>query len=72
MENCNCDGSGPHTAGEVRLLPMGRDAHSGNLILCRSCHAREIAWRRERNLSLGDFARFDLPEWDSLQVYKNE
>jgi hypothetical protein len=66
MTNSNCDGSGPHTQGEVRILPTG--PHS-NAILCSQCYIRELAWRRERNKDLAPDVRFDLPTWDSLKVY---
>lgn len=66
MENWNCDGGGPHTAGEVRVLPTGEQS---NGILCRSCFDREIAWRKERNKELSRDAAFDLPLWDDLKVY---
>lgn len=69
MENNNCDGSGPHTPGQVRVLPTGGTSNS---ILCRSCFNREIAFRQDRNRSLGEFAKFALPTWDSLKVYGEE
>jgi hypothetical protein len=65
VKNYNCDGSGPHTSGEVRLLPTGG---GGNAILCRSCFEHEILYRRYRNESNG--AEFDLPTWASLKVYE--
>ena len=65
MYNPNCDGSGPHTGPEVRVLPTGK---MSNGIFCRACFSREIAWRIERNKTLGDFAKFDLPTWESLKV----
>ena len=65
-EQNNCDGSGPHTPGTVKLMPTGGD---GNLILCRSCWLRELRYRQDRNRSLGDFAKFDLPTWESGRVY---
>lgn len=68
MHNPNCDGAGPHVVAEVRVLPYDGD---GNLILCRACFAREIAWRIGRNLELAPAARYDLPSWDSLEVYDN-
>lgn len=68
--NPNCDGSGPHSGDEVRVLPAG----TGNAILCRSCYEDEMAFRRERNspnarppLAPGD--RYELPAWESLKVY---
>lgn len=66
MQN-NCDGSGPHTNGEVRLLPTGGD---GNLILCRSCWHRELEFRKQRNRMLGDFAQFTLPVWEDGKIYE--
>lgn len=69
MNNCNCDGSGPHSGPEVRVLPLGKNPHHGNLILCRNCHARELEWRKERNPELAEDCRYDLPAWESLEVY---
>ena len=76
MENNYCDGSGPHTPGEVRVLPTGGDS---NAILCRSCYFREMKYRRDRNHPnakmlgygpvLDESAKFDLPSWESLKVY---
>lgn len=62
MSNPNCDGSGPHDAGETRALPIGGGAH---VILCKRCHASEIAWRIERNAKVA--YPFDLPKWEELQ-----
>lgn len=66
-EQNNCDGSGPHALGTVKVLPTGGD---GNMILCRSCWLAEIRYRKERNRDLGDFAKFDLPTWESGKVYE--
>ena len=44
-ENNECCGSGPHTAGQVRVYPLGG---GGNLILCRHCWAHENRYRYER------------------------
>lgn len=55
--------------GEVRKLPTSADPLGGNAILCRQCHARELAWREERNKDLEPANRFPLPEWGSLDVY---
>lgn len=62
--NLNCDGSGPHEEGEVRVLPTGERS---NALLCHACFEREIAWRKERNPKVAQ--PFDLPEWGSLEVY---
>lgn len=66
MNNPMCDGSGPCSSGEVRVLPYTVD---GNIILCRSCFEREIAWRIERNRDLSADCKFKLPPWESLRVY---
>lgn len=65
--NPNCDGSHCwHSHGEVRVLPAGG---SSNLILCRACYEHELSFRRERNRDLGTAFKFELPTWDSLEVY---
>lgn len=68
--NPNCDGSGPHKAGEVRVLPVSSIADHGNMILCQMCFNREIAWRKERNRELSQECWFALPAWESLKVYE--
>ena len=68
--NPNCDGS--HCAsstGEVRVLPTGPQS---NAILCRTCFAYEVAWRRECNKAIALSAQFALPEWSSLAVYRGD
>lgn len=60
-ENWNCDGFGPHTSGEVRVLPY---AGGGNMILCKSCYENE---KRERQRQSAD-----CPDWNSLKVYTGE
>ena len=65
----NCDGSGPHASGDVKLLPTGGDS---NAILCRQCWENELAYRRDRNRSLGVFAQFDLPSWQDANPYDTE
>ena len=69
LVNWNCCGSGPHTGGEVRVLPYSRD---GNLILCYACYQRELNWRRMRNRELGADAQYRLPDWISLEIYNCE
>ena len=66
-EQNNCDGSGPHTTGEVRVMPTGGD---GNLILCRQCWENELHYRRDRNRSLAVFAQFDIIAWNDAKVYE--
>lgn len=65
MENYNCDGSGPHSRGEVRVYPLGS---GGNLILCVSCWVRENKYRFER----GKETNADLwpqENWDTAKKY---
>lgn len=64
--NWNCDGSGPHTVGEVKKLPLPGAA---NLILCRACWRRELQYRIARNKELAAENRFPLPEWDYAENY---
>ena len=67
MTNPNCDGSGPCImGGEVRVLPTGGDS---NGILCKLCFNREIAFRKERNRTLGEDYKFKIPKWETLEVY---
>lgn len=63
-DNNNCDGSGPHTSGEVRVMPL---AGGGNLIVCLACYLRELHWRRGRNEKVA--SPYDLPTWKELEVY---
>lgn len=71
MTNPNCDGGHcTSETGQVRVLPTGGDS---NAILCRSCYAHEMRFRRERNGSILHpvAVPFDLPEWDNLKVYES-
>lgn len=72
MNNPMCDGSGPCDPGTVRVLPLGSNPDHGNLILCRCCFERELAFRRERNRELAADCAFALPAWESLAVYGEE
>lgn len=69
MQNPNCDGSGPHKAGEVRVLPTGGDS---NGILCFACFNREMIFRRQRNFELSEDCKFAIPKWASLKIYGEE
>lgn len=69
VSNPNCDGSGPCYGDEVRVLPLGKSPHHGNLILCRACFVRESNYRRERNRELSKDCAFELPTWESLEIY---
>lgn len=51
---------------EARILPIGG---SGNIICGRRGFNREMNFRRERNKTLDDSAKFPLPSWDSLKIY---
>lgn len=67
-ENNYCNGTGPHTPGEVRVMPTGG---GGNDILCRSCWQRALEDRRERNRAIRHPVAhaFDLLPWESAKVY---
>lgn len=67
LPNCDCDGSGPHSGDDVRLLPMGGGS---NAILCRACWDYEIEYRREisKGSSLQQFCQF--PKWEDGKVYE--
>lgn len=63
-DNSECGGSGPHAAGEVKVMPTGGNS---NIILCRSCWERETEWRRDRNKAV--HSPFDLLPWEKAKVY---
>jgi len=71
MKNPNCDNDKcrvPHS--EVRVLPTGgRGDNQSNLILCQACFEHEIRFRVQRNRELAKDCRFDLPSWESLEIY---
>lgn len=70
IQNPNCDGSHcQYEKGEVRKLPLNK-THSSNLILCNSCTGFELAFRFKENKRLADYAKFDLPSWEELEVYE--
>ncbi len=60
-DNNDCNGAGPHKAGEVRLLPTGG---GGNDILCRACFDSEMRYRRDAGITV------NLPKWETLKVYE--
>jgi hypothetical protein len=57
-----CNGQ---TDNETRLLPIGRENGSGNLILCRECYGVELNFRLNRII---EGVEQDMPTWDSLEV----
>jgi len=72
-ENYNCDGSGPHSAGTVKILPLSDEPHHGNLILCHADWNREMAYRRERNKEMRALRTggepFAIIPWSKGKVY---
>lgn len=69
-ENWNCNGSGPHTKGEVRVYPIGG---GGNLILCESCFRRENEYNRERYIESGQSRdNWPLVQWITAKRYPEE
>ncbi len=67
MQN-DCCGSGPHSDGEVRIMPSGGDS---NLILCRRCWQHELFYRQDRNRYLGAGMQYKLPAWETAKVYES-
>lgn len=67
ITNPACDGSGPCTLGEVRVLPIGEDS---NAILCRACFWREIDERKHQNGVLRHGLQWETPDWNDLKVYE--
>lgn len=66
-DNNNCSGSRcTDPSAEVRVLPTGGE---GNMILCEKCYEHEMRVRRDRNGNLALGAKFELPTWQSLEVY---
>ena len=63
-----CDGGfcRSNKAQELRRLPTGGE---GAAILCQACYQQEMGWRRDRNKELDADVRYDLPTWESLEVY---
>lgn len=53
---------------EARVLPSG----GSNIICGKRGYNREMSFRRERNKTLHDGAKFDLPAWESLKIYFSE
>lgn len=69
LEN-HCDGSGPHGGPhEVRTRPIGG---SGNVILCRSCWARENRYCYERGRETGAPENWPQQAWEAAEVYAKE
>jgi hypothetical protein len=71
MINWNCDGSGPHADGEVRIYPLGA---GGNLILCCNCFRRENQYRLIRRQDYwADDPRAEenwpTVDWNTAEVY---
>tara|TARA_R110000751_G_scaffold11728_1_gene40857 strand:- start:12 stop:269 length:258 start_codon:yes stop_codon:yes gene_type:complete len=65
----SCDGGdmcNGQTDNETRLLPIGREYGSGNLILCRECYGVELEFRLNRIVHEG--VEQDMPTWESLEV----
>lgn len=67
MKNPNCDNERCRDPnGEIRVLPTGG---SSNALLCYTCFLHEMQFRRERNKELAEDCVFDLPKWESLEIY---
>lgn len=55
-----------YECNEIRVLPTGGDS---NILCSKRGYFREIAYRKERNLELGDSFKFKLPAWEDLKIY---
>lgn len=65
----NCGGSWCLKAtGEVRRFPHTKDPHHGADIVCRACYFVILNNKRQRNRELAPDLRYELPEWESLEV----
>jgi len=60
-----CQGLGPHTTSDLRLMPYG----GGRNVLCRSCWSGELYWRQIMNLEGGNDELYELPAWETAEVY---
>lgn len=68
--NPNCDNTKCISdKGEVRVLPISGDS---NIIVCKTCFMHEMKFRHERNKELAFACRFDIPKWESLEIYSPE
>jgi hypothetical protein len=55
-----------HTSNvELRKLPVGGGCL---LYFCESCFDKEISERKERNTKISDFDRYEISEWESLDI----
>ena len=63
----NCDGDGPHSGEEVRVLPLA----IGYSRVCPPCLERANAQRRVWNARPGceDDTPYDTPAWEALRVW---
>ena len=69
VKNDQCDNRWCESAnGQVRLLPLPGGA---NAILCFHCFAYEMRARTRANKDLAGDCRWDIPAWDSLEIYES-
>lgn len=70
MDNPNCDGAGPHAAGETRLYPLSTKAADGgsNLILCRRCWDHENRYRADRARKFKNPENWPQEDWNTAKV----
>jgi len=47
---------------ERRVVRLNTGGHSG-AFLCRTCWAKEMAWRKQRNKKLTGKSRFSIRKW---------
>lgn len=67
MNNPNCDhGQRCSENPQVRRLPTGGNSA---VIVCKHHYILEMMYRRVRNKELAEECQFDIPKWESLEVY---
>lgn len=72
-DNPNCDGGFCyHTAGQVRVYPLGSKPEHDNLILCQSCWAHENRYRGERGHEMQRPEDWPQLNWESAKVYGDD
>lgn len=70
MTRHDCDGTGIHTAGELRRLPIC--AASGELIVCRGCFNSAVNWRKQMNKNLPDGSKYEIQKWEDLEICEED
>lgn len=67
-----CD-YGHQTTEEIRILPLSRVPHGGNVLVCKHHYHQEMNYRVAM-IKSGTWTAENvaLPEWESLEIYEKE